>query len=302
MSLPRNRRILVEDGYHVPCPPSFLQVVSRTDQGFFFIGSIVDMNVFRTLLHESYPALMTHFESIGFDISFIAGPWFLCFYISHVPWEVVLRITDYFFIEGPNIFIQVGLAAFHLCEKDLIQKKCIVETIEYLNNVKFDTEELCTLAFKTLKMDNRNMSYLRNAEKVKCLEGHFHQTNRNIFLHLKQKTKFPVELVQKLHNEWKRHLPVGSMNSCLNRFEFERLVLNCEPSREEISNYPNLLTLFDKKNVSFWWCWAFHSPLFPFLLLLFFPPHGYLEPRSRRSNLASFVKLSLLRSASRGAP
>jgi len=60
-------------------------------------------------MRERDRELVDHFTSIGVDMSLIALPWFLCFFIGYVPWEVTLRILDDFFAEGPNVLLQVHL-------------------------------------------------------------------------------------------------------------------------------------------------------------------------------------------------
>lgn len=70
-------------------------------------GSIVDINLFCEIMTKKLPALYDHLNKIGADVTLVALPWFLTFYIGYVPWEVCFRVLDCFFAEGPNILLQV---------------------------------------------------------------------------------------------------------------------------------------------------------------------------------------------------
>lgn len=89
----------------------------------------MDMKIFAELLKTQDPELMAHFDEIYVDISvigtnltndfshesFAALPWFLCFFVGYVPWEVSLRIIDSFLTEGPNVLLQVPSCWFVHC-------------------------------------------------------------------------------------------------------------------------------------------------------------------------------------------
>lgn len=49
------------------------------------------------LLRERFPELMAHLDERGFQITMVATGWFMCIFISFLPWEICLRILDYFF-------------------------------------------------------------------------------------------------------------------------------------------------------------------------------------------------------------
>ncbi|KAJ3007930.1 hypothetical protein HKX48_008865 [Thoreauomyces humboldtii] len=102
------------------------------------VGAVVDNHVFETLVRckKSYrlilwsspthfylssflpvkqvakymPIMSEHFKKYEIQLSVACLPWFLSLYINSISLPYALRIIDCFFMEGPKVFFQIGLA------------------------------------------------------------------------------------------------------------------------------------------------------------------------------------------------
>ena len=74
----------------------------------------------------------------------LALPWFLCFFVGYLPWEVVLRTLDSFFAEGPNILLQVGMAVMITHKDEIMKRREITSVLDFLrDDAKFDCKSFC---------------------------------------------------------------------------------------------------------------------------------------------------------------
>ncbi|KTW26084.1 hypothetical protein T552_02977 [Pneumocystis carinii B80] len=83
-------------------------------------GTLLDQRVFESLLEKTMPILWAHFSKSNVQLSLISLPWFLSLYINCIPLPFVLRILDCFFLEGPKILFQIGLAILRLNGEKLL--------------------------------------------------------------------------------------------------------------------------------------------------------------------------------------
>ncbi|KAI9205822.1 rab-GTPase-TBC domain-containing protein [Polychytrium aggregatum] len=74
------------------------------------VGAVVDNQVFETLAAKYMPMLAQHLKKYEIQLSVACLPWFLSLYINSLPLPFVLRILDCFFMEGPKVLFQIGLA------------------------------------------------------------------------------------------------------------------------------------------------------------------------------------------------
>ncbi|KAG5518027.1 hypothetical protein PMAC_003211 [Pneumocystis sp. 'macacae'] len=84
-------------------------------------GTLLDQRVFESLLEKTMPILWQHFSKSDVQLSLISLPWFLSLYINCMPLAFALRILDCFFLEGPKILFQIGLAIFRLNGEKLLE-------------------------------------------------------------------------------------------------------------------------------------------------------------------------------------
>ncbi|KAI8919464.1 rab-GTPase-TBC domain-containing protein [Powellomyces hirtus] len=74
------------------------------------VGAVVDNHVFETLVAKYMPIMAEHFKKYEIQLSVACLPWFLSLYINSISLPYALRIIDCFFMEGPKVFFQIGLA------------------------------------------------------------------------------------------------------------------------------------------------------------------------------------------------
>lgn len=131
------------------------------------LGSIVDLKIFSNLVSKHRPALFQHVsQRCGTDISLIALPWFLCFFVGYIPWEACYRLLDVFFVEGPCILFQIGLAIFSCLEQRLLACRDQMQVTEVLKAINVPPATLWASACSAeFQLDPEELSQLRNYHK-----------------------------------------------------------------------------------------------------------------------------------------
>ncbi|KAI0999108.1 putative GTPase-activating protein [Podosphaera aphanis] len=73
-------------------------------------GTLLDQRVFESLVEKTMPILWEHLVKSDVQLSVVSLPWFLSLYINSMPLVFAFRVLDVFFLEGPKVLFQVGLA------------------------------------------------------------------------------------------------------------------------------------------------------------------------------------------------
>ncbi|KAJ2874551.1 GTPase activating protein (GAP), partial [Coemansia asiatica] len=73
-------------------------------------GATLDQSIFQSLVEETMPMLAEGFKRHDIQLSIACLPWFLTLYINSMPLLYALRVLDCFFLDGPKILFQIGLA------------------------------------------------------------------------------------------------------------------------------------------------------------------------------------------------
>ncbi|KAJ2808968.1 GTPase activating protein (GAP) [Coemansia guatemalensis] len=73
-------------------------------------GASLDQAIFQSLAEEAMPMLAASFKRNDIQLSIACLPWFLTLFINSMPLTYALRVLDCFFLEGPRILFQIGLA------------------------------------------------------------------------------------------------------------------------------------------------------------------------------------------------
>jgi hypothetical protein len=131
------------------------------------LGSIVDLKIFSSLVSKHLPAIFQRMTlDCGMDIALVALPWFLCFFVGYAPWQVCFRLLDVFFIEGPCILFQVGLALLASMEPVILSCRDQVKLTEAIKSFKPRPSRLWELACSPqFSLDAEELSQLRNFYK-----------------------------------------------------------------------------------------------------------------------------------------
>ena len=83
-------------------------------------GTLLDQRVFESLVEKTMPVLWEHLVKSDVQLSVVSLPWFLSLYINSMPLVFAFRVLDVFFLEGPKVLFQVGLAILRINGEDLL--------------------------------------------------------------------------------------------------------------------------------------------------------------------------------------
>ncbi|ORY83296.1 rab-GTPase-TBC domain-domain-containing protein [Protomyces lactucae-debilis] len=83
-------------------------------------GTLLDQSVFESLCERTMPVLWSHFQKSDLQLSLVSLPWFLSLYINSMPLVLAFRVLDCFFLEGPRVLFQVGLAILRINGEELL--------------------------------------------------------------------------------------------------------------------------------------------------------------------------------------
>ncbi|TKA22765.1 hypothetical protein B0A50_07867 [Salinomyces thailandicus] len=77
-------------------------------------GTLLDQRVFESLVEKTMPILWDHLVRNDVQLSVVSLPWFLSLYINSMPLIFAFRVLDVFFLEGPKVLFQIGLAILRI--------------------------------------------------------------------------------------------------------------------------------------------------------------------------------------------
>ncbi|KXJ94027.1 TBC domain-containing protein [Microdochium bolleyi] len=83
-------------------------------------GTLLDQKVFESLVEKTMPILWEHLVKSDIQLSVVSLPWFLSLYINSMPLVFAFRVLDVFFVEGPKVLFQVGLAILRINGEELL--------------------------------------------------------------------------------------------------------------------------------------------------------------------------------------
>lgn len=83
-------------------------------------GTLLDQKVFESLVEKTMPILWDHLSKSDVQLSVVSLPWFLSLYINSMPLVFAFRVLDVFFLEGPKVLFQIGLAILRINGEDLL--------------------------------------------------------------------------------------------------------------------------------------------------------------------------------------
>lgn len=83
-------------------------------------GTLLDQKVFESLVEKTMPILWEHLDKNDIQLSVVSLPWFLSLYINSMPLVFAFRVLDVFFVEGPKVLFQVGLAILRINGEELL--------------------------------------------------------------------------------------------------------------------------------------------------------------------------------------
>ncbi|XP_051875255.1 TBC1 domain family member 2A isoform X2 [Pristis pectinata] len=130
-------------------------------------GSQVDQRVFKDLLSEKLPRLVSHFEQYNVDLSYITFNWFLVVFVDSLQTDILLRVWDAFLYEGTKVIFRYALAIFKYHEEEILKLHDNLRIYDYLQCLTKSISEgrkLMNIAF--VEMNPFPMRLLRNRRTV----------------------------------------------------------------------------------------------------------------------------------------
>ncbi|CAK9868297.1 unnamed protein product [Sphagnum jensenii] len=150
----------------------------------------VDQLVFEQLVHECFPRLSTHLDSLGVQVAWVSGPWFLSIFVNVLPWESVLRVWDVLLYEGNrSMLFRTGLALMEIHAGALMLQRDTGDAVAMLQSMgeaTFDSSQLvlaACLGFHDVHEDR--LEQLRNHHRPSVLLA---LNERSLELHLWRST------------------------------------------------------------------------------------------------------------------
>ncbi|KAK9324585.1 rab-GTPase-TBC domain-containing protein [Lipomyces orientalis] len=83
-------------------------------------GTLLDQRVFEALVEKTMPILWEHLVKSDIQLSVVSLPWFLSLYVNSMPLTFAFRVLDVFFLEGPKVLFQIGLAILRINGEELL--------------------------------------------------------------------------------------------------------------------------------------------------------------------------------------
>ncbi|KAJ1905238.1 GTPase activating protein (GAP), partial [Tieghemiomyces parasiticus] len=84
-------------------------------------GASLDQAIFEHLVAKTMPSLDAHFKAHDIQLAVACLPWFLTLFINSMPLTFAFRVLDCFFLEGPKVLFQVGLAVLKVTGGQLLE-------------------------------------------------------------------------------------------------------------------------------------------------------------------------------------
>lgn len=94
-----------------------------------FPGLLEAIYVQEQLMKSYMPAVYKSFESNGVSGTAYATKWYITLFSGVVPWQVMLRVWDVFWLEGPDVFVGVACSILWVFKEQITSPHANFETI-----------------------------------------------------------------------------------------------------------------------------------------------------------------------------
>lgn len=162
------------------------------------VGAIIDQNVFEALLQERLPDLYKHFQTKNVPVPAVTMGWFICLFISYLPFHAALRIMDSFFVHGVTVLYKAALTIMYIYRPRLLAQKdgYMVASMLKTNELDITAEDLFLIMHREFKdVTVENMERKRKLEKYAYIREIQSATKNSEFSSILNTTKYSqVEL------------------------------------------------------------------------------------------------------------
>lgn len=153
-------------------------------------GTLLDQRVFESLVERRMPVLWEHLVKSEVQLSVVSLPWFLSLYINSMPLVFAFRILDVFFLEGPKVLFQIGLAILRINGEELLDATDDGAFISILKSYFLRLDE----SAHPKSMDPKARSVTRFQELMVVAYREFSGITQNTILDQREKFKDAVLL------------------------------------------------------------------------------------------------------------
>ncbi|KAF0513918.1 TBC-domain-containing protein [Gigaspora margarita] len=201
---------------------SAILIYMSEEQATSMYGAILDQLIFEHYVQSKMSILYDHFQKVDIQLSVACLPWFLSLYINSMPLILAFRVLDCFFMEGPKVLFQIGLAILKINGNELMEvsddgafintlKKYFSSLDEPINAdtsdqktqelTKFD--QLMIVAFKEFSsVTTQSVMELRNTFQLKVVHNIESFTKRDIIRNLQDTSKFSKEDISVIYDKY----------------------------------------------------------------------------------------------------
>lgn len=188
-------------------------------------GVVVDQQVFEGFVKRLLPDLWRHFALHGIQLSVASTPWFLTLFINTMPLHLAFRVLDWFFMDGPKVLFQIGLAILKIKRAALLAIREDGELMTVLREYFESLDELIPpdepgrkpvshfhrlvlTAFHDYRQEvtMKNVDELRGKHHLKVARNIGEFTKKAIIREVKDKTHFRTETLGYFYDEYQKAL------------------------------------------------------------------------------------------------
>lgn len=106
-------------------------------------GIIRDILVLEILCRKLIPEISLKLESIGINFQWFALEWFLCFFVTSLPFTSIMEILDFIFCFGSDMLFNISIALLDLNRREILKSNGLEECMTVLKNIaRLETDPL----------------------------------------------------------------------------------------------------------------------------------------------------------------
>ena len=185
------------------------------------VGCLAKIEVLDILFRQECRNIANHLNNLGFRTSMVATGWFMCLFISYLPWELCLRIMDNYFCFSPRFLYRIALSIFVVNENKLLACDSIEQVLEILHRKNYHPDELLSIAYCFFShITEDQIARLEVEEMTKASRQVAKQGEDSLMAKLKGKTNFDDDETRRMYERFKDYLK----NTAVGAFEFQEFV------------------------------------------------------------------------------
>lgn len=154
-----------------------LGMMKKWDMENMYVPGVPDLSLrehqMDHYLYTIIPDLYFHFRKVGITNGFFISRWFMTLFSTYLPFDILVRVWDCFFLDGWKVIIKFAIALLREAQSEILQ---------------YDLEEISTLLrkksqhqdYRTLLSSSRNVQVTKM--ELKKIEEQFYIEQANLKL------------------------------------------------------------------------------------------------------------------------